>query len=76
MGFQTALLEIAPAAQRPTFSATNRTLVLPVAILPLLAGYWLKHFSYDSLFLISALLVALGAALAWRWALGPRHSAA
>jgi predicted MFS family arabinose efflux permease len=67
VGFQTALLEIAPAAQRPTFSATNRSLVIPVAFLPLVAGYWLKHASYNSLFVVCALFLAAGAALAWRW---------
>lgn len=68
VGFNTALLELAPPAQRPTYSATNRTLVLPIAFLPLMAGLWLEHGSYTSLFLLCALMLAFGAILAWRWA--------
>jgi len=61
VGFQSALLEIAPAAERPTFSAMNAVLVLPVAFLPLLAGVLLKNWSYPVLFGFVAVFIALGA---------------
>jgi hypothetical protein len=61
VGFQSALLELAPAAERPTFSALNAVLGLPVALLPLLAGLLLKGWSYPTLFGLVAGFVALGA---------------
>ena len=61
VGFQSALLEIAPATQRPTFAALNAVLILPVALLPLLAGLLLRSWSYHLLFGIVAGFVALGA---------------
>ena len=63
IGFQSALLELAPETERPTFAALNAVLVLPVALLPLLAGILLKSWSYNALFGIVAAFVALGAAV-------------
>jgi hypothetical protein len=62
VGFQSALLELAPATERPTFAALNAVLILPVAILPLLAGLLLQAWSYVALFGLTAGFVALGAA--------------
>ena len=62
VGFNSALLELAPAAERPTFTALNAALVLPAAFLPLLAGLLLQGWSYPLLFAIVAGFVALGAA--------------
>ncbi|MGD8627084.1 MAG: MFS transporter [Anaerolineae bacterium] len=62
VGFQSALLELAPATERPTFAALNAVLILPVAILPLLAGLLLQSWSYAALFGLTAGFVALGAA--------------
>ena len=61
VGFQSALLELAPATERPTFAALNAVLVLPVALLPLLAGVLLQVVPYVALFIPTAVVVALGA---------------
>jgi len=61
VGFSSALLELAPAAERPTYAGLNSVLSLPVAFLPLLAGILLRWWSYPSLFLGVAGFVALGA---------------
>jgi hypothetical protein len=61
VGFQSALLELAPATERPTFAALNAVLILPVAVLPLLAGLLLQDMSYTALFGLTAGFVALGA---------------
>ncbi len=61
VGFQTALLEISPPKKRPTYTAINAALVLPLAILPLLGGIFLKYYSYPALFGIAAFFIALGA---------------
>jgi predicted MFS family arabinose efflux permease len=61
VGFQSALLELAPATERPTFAALNAVLILPVAVLPLLAGLLLQDWPYMALFGLTAGFVALGA---------------
>jgi hypothetical protein len=61
VGFQSALLEMAPATKRPTFAALNTVLILPLAILPLLAGLLLQTWSYPALFALTAGFVGLGA---------------
>jgi MFS family permease len=60
VGFQSALLELAPATERPTFAALNAVLILPVAVLPLLAGLFLQDWSYLALFALTAGAVSLG----------------
>jgi len=60
VGFQSALLTLAPATERPTFAALNAVLVLPVALLPLLAGLLLQSLPYAALFIPTAAVVALG----------------
>lgn len=60
VGFGTALLTLAPAEERPTYAGLNEVLALPIAFLPLLAG-WLLHFvSYQTLFIIVAVFVSMG----------------
>ena len=61
VGFQSALLELAPTTERPTFAALNAVLILPVAVLPMLAGALLQEWSYLALFGLTAGFVALGA---------------
>jgi MFS family permease len=61
VGFQSALLELAPETERPTFAALNAVLILPVAVLPLLAGLLLQSWPYAVLFGLAAGFVALGA---------------
>ena len=53
----------APAAERPTYSALNTVLILPVAFLSLVAGVLLQHWSYPVLFLIAASFIGAGALL-------------
>ena len=65
VGFSSALLELAPGDQRPTYSALNAGLMLPAAFLPLAAGALLQRWSYPAIFAGSAVFVGAGAALAW-----------
>jgi MFS family permease len=66
VGFSSALLELAPAAERPTYSALNAVLILPAAFLSLVAGVLLQHWSYPTLFLIAAAFISMGALLTRR----------
>ena len=66
VGFSSALLELAPAAERPTYSALNTVLILPVAFLSLIAGVLLERWSYPTLFLIAASFIGMGALLTRR----------
>jgi len=66
VGFQSALLELAPAAERATYAGLNAVLILPVAFLPLVAGLFLQHWSYTTLFVFVAVFIGLGA-VAVRW---------
>lgn len=66
VGFSSALLEMAPPDERPTYSALDVVLILPVAFLPLLAGVFLQHWSYTALFLMVSGCVGLGAVLTRR----------
>jgi len=68
VGFQSALLELAPADERPTYAALNAVLILPVAFLSLAAGFFLQHWSYAALFAFVAIFIGLGAVITWRWA--------
>jgi predicted MFS family arabinose efflux permease len=43
VGFQSTLLELAPAKERSTFSALNAALILPVAFLSLATGLFLQQ---------------------------------
>ena len=61
VGFQTALLELAPDAQRGTYAGINALLSLPIAFLPLIAGALLKVISYPTLFIITVIFTGLGA---------------
>jgi len=68
VGFQSALLELAPTAERPTYAGINAILILPLAFLSLGAGIFLQHWSYQALFIFAAIFIAAGAVLAGRWA--------
>ncbi|HDN04615.1 MAG TPA: MFS transporter [Chloroflexi bacterium] len=68
VGFQSALLELAPAAERPTFTGLNQVLILPLAFLTLMAGLFLEHGSYSVLFFLTSAVVGAGALVALRWA--------
>jgi len=66
VGFNSALLELSPPAERPTFTALNAALTVPVAFLPLLAGVLLRDWSYPLFFSVVAGFIALGAVGAHR----------
>ena len=66
VGFSSALLEIAPTAERPTYSALNVVLILPVAFLSLIAGLLLERWSYPTLFVIAAGFIGMGVLLTQR----------
>jgi len=68
VGFQSALLELAPAAERPTYAGLNAVLILPLAFLTLIAGVFLQHGSYPTLFIIASAFIASGTFAAYRWA--------
>jgi hypothetical protein len=68
VGFQSALLELAPASERPTYAGINAVLILPLAFTSLAAGLLLQQWSYTRLFLFASVFIGLGAVLAWRWA--------
>jgi hypothetical protein len=68
VGFQSALLELAPAAQRATYAALNAVLILPVAFLSLAAGWLLQFISYQTLFVFAAIFIGAGAIVIYRWA--------
>ncbi|MCD4673723.1 MAG: MFS transporter [Anaerolineaceae bacterium] len=67
VGFQSALLEVAPAAKRSTYAGLNTVLTLPVAFLSLAAGLFLQHWSYTALFLFAAIFIGIGAIIIHRW---------
>jgi len=68
VGFQSALLELAPATERGTYAGLNAVLILPVAFLPLVAGLLLQQWSYNELFLFVAAFIGAGAIVIHRWA--------
>jgi MFS family permease len=68
VGFQSALLELAPAAERPTYTGLNAVLILPLAFLTLIAGIFLQHGSYTTLFILASAFIAVGTIVAYRWA--------
>ena len=67
VGFQSALLELAPAAERATYAGLNAVLILPVAFLPLAAGVFLQQWSYTALFLFAAAFIGVGTIVIRRW---------
>jgi MFS family permease len=68
VGFQSALLELAPVSERSTYAALNSVLIIPIAFLSLMGGLFLLEFSYTTFFIITAVFIAAGAFVAWRWA--------
>ncbi|MGQ9490247.1 MAG: MFS transporter [Anaerolineae bacterium] len=67
VGFQSALLELAPAAERGTYAGLNDALILPLAFLSLAAGLFLRYWSYIALFLVAAAFIGAGAIVILRW---------
>jgi hypothetical protein len=67
------LLELAPAAERPTYAGINAVLILPLAFLSLGAGFFLQRWSYTSLFIFAAMFIGAGAIMASRWAINYKN---
>jgi MFS family permease len=67
VGFQSALLELAPATERATYAGLNAVLILPAAFLPLVAGLFLQQWSYTVLFVFVAAFIGLGAIIIQQW---------
>jgi len=74
IGFSAAVLTIAPTTERPTYAGVNALLVLPVAFLPALAGILLTRWSYNTIFLVVAGIIAVGVFWAGRLP-GPHQEA-
>jgi len=73
VGYQSALLELAPASERPTYAGINAVLILPLAFLSLGAGIFLQQWSYTALFIFATVFIGAGAVLAWRWAVNSQN---
>ena len=69
VGFQSALLEVSPVAERSTYAGLNAVLTLPVAFLSLAAGLILQYWSYTTIFLIASFFIGLGAVVIRKWSL-------
>jgi MFS family permease len=74
VGFQSALLEVSPTAERSSYAGLNAVLTLPVAFLSLLAGLLLQYWSYTALFFIASIFIGLGAVVIRRWSLEVDHT--
>lgn len=69
VGFKSALLELAPIAERSTYAGLNAVLTLPVALLPITAGLLLNYWSFSHLFLIASIFIGIGAVAITKWSL-------
>jgi MFS family permease len=74
VGFQSALLEVSPAAERSTYTGLNAVLTLPVAFLSLAAGLFLQYWSYTAIFLIASIFIGIGTVVIYRWSLEDDHT--
>ncbi|MEA3325924.1 MAG: MFS transporter [Chloroflexota bacterium] len=68
VGFQSALLEVAPTSRRSTYAGLNAILTLPIAFLSLAAGVLLQYWSFNALFFITALFIGAGSIVIYHWA--------
>lgn len=67
VGYQGALLELAPSNERGTIAGVNEAMILPVAFLSLAARILLQYWSFETLFLLAAPFIGAGALVLWRW---------
>ena len=68
VGFQSALLELAPAEERGTYAGLNEALILPVAFLSLAAGVFLQYWSYTARCLFAPPINGGGTVVIGHWA--------
>lgn len=74
LGFFNAVLELAPAEQRPTYIGLFNTLSGLLLVLPAFGGWILRYTSYGVLFTLSAVVLVIAHGLSWR--LSPAHAEA
>ncbi len=60
VGFNSALLEISPPEERPTYAGISAIMSLPLAFLPLLTGWLLKSNRYSLVFLGTTVFILIG----------------
>lgn len=73
LGNSNFILEMAPLQLRPTCVALQNTLLLPVALLPLVVGALIEVWSYPVLLASGVVLMAIAAWLSFRL-FNPRHA--
>lgn len=59
IAYMTFTLNMAPSMSRPTYLGFMNTLIFPMAFVPVLAGALLEVMSYESVFIMSAIMSAL-----------------
>ena len=72
LGYPNFILEMAPVQLRPTCVALQNTLLLPVALLPLVVGALVDVWSYPGLLASGVILMAIATWMSFRL-LDPRH---
>lgn len=73
VGYGNIILEMAPPEVRPTCVALRDTLLMPIALLPLVAGALIQQLPYSWVFGAGALLMGISFLVSLRL-LDPRHS--
>ncbi len=68
VGFQSALLEEAPASRRSSYAAVYALMGLPVAIMPLVGGWIAERWSFSTLFTVTSLAMLAAAVVVRSWA--------
>ena len=68
VGFQSALLEEAPASRRSSYAAVYALMGLPVAIMPLVGGWIAERWSFSTLFAVTSLAMLAAAVVVRTWA--------
>ncbi|MFC1713286.1 MFS transporter [Candidatus Poribacteria bacterium] len=66
IAYMTYTLNLAPSKSRPTYLGFLNTLMFPMSLVPFLAGALLKVMSYESMFILSAIMAALAVYFAIR----------
>ena len=72
LGYSNFILEMAPVPLRPTCVALQNTLLLPVALLPLVVGALIEVWSYPALLASGVALMVIATWLGFRL-LDPRQ---
>ncbi len=65
LGFFNYLMELSPAAQRPTYIGLFNTIGGVLVVLPTIGGWLLQTTSYGVLFALTAVMLAIAHGLSW-----------